>query len=269
MNPASSGLSEAEITALAEAADRDPLSLAVELSQRPWALHDLLSEPQVVASILEVDDLDPVESPFVFFAVMTRAAANNLLASSYVYDWAGPQFRLPVFDVEPLQEFVAAPGRVLFMARLLTSMVSPDVGPLPADNTDPWTLVSWLSAVDQPERGALLRRIGDLSLYIAGVHADAIGHGVVSADTAEMVGTALGMTDDEIRSLCDPASAAPGLDALELVGARSYHEARRGADGTPPVVSDIAERMNTARRFLTHLSDRYLSPHTPDLPQAA
>ena len=113
MDPTRSGLSEAELLALATASGRDAADLAAELEKRPWAIHDLLSDPDLVRSVLEPTDLDPCESAFVFFAVMTRAVANDLLDRSFVHDWVGPSFRLPVFDVEPLQEFVAAPHRVL------------------------------------------------------------------------------------------------------------------------------------------------------------
>ena len=99
--------------------------------------------------------------------------------------------------------------------------------------------------------------------------ADAIGSGVLSSDKAEKVGNALGMTSEEILGLSDPGSTTPGLDALEKVGARSYQEARRGTSSTPPVVSDIAERIHSARRFLTHLADSYLTPIDPNLPFAA
>lgn len=265
----STQLTETEMTALAAACDRDPDDLATALARRPWALHDLLSEPELIGSVLEVDDLAPVPSPFVFFAVMTRLAADHLLTATYVNDWIGPRTRLPVFDVEPVQEFVAAPGRVLFMARLLTSMVQPVGLPIPGPAGDPWDLVEWISSVSQEDRVVLLRRVGDVSLYMAGVHADAIGHGLVSPDKAERVGHALHMSEDEIHELCDPASTTPGLDALERVSARSYQECRRSNAPTPPVVSDIAERMHSARRFLTHLADEFLSPHTPDVPFAA
>ena len=269
MDPTPSGLSESELTSLAAATGRDAECLAAELEKRPWAIHDLLSDPALVKSVLTPDDLDPCESAFVFFAVMTRAVANDLLDRSFVHDWAGPSFRLPVFDVEPLQEFVAAPHRVLFIARLLTSMVRPVDDPIPSECADPLTLVGWLTSVEGDSRNALLRRIGDLSLYIAGVHADAIGHVIVTPHAADHIGQALGLDPDETRALCDPASPAPGLDALEIVGARSYQEARRGGQATPPIVSDVAERMRAARRFLTHLSDQFLAPPAPDLPSAA
>ncbi|MDW3220537.1 MAG: hypothetical protein R8F63_18160 [Acidimicrobiales bacterium] len=258
------GLTETEITSLAAACDRDADDLAAELARRPWAIHDLLTDPELVASVLEAETLADAPAPFVLFAVMARVAADDLLASTYVNDWIGPRSRLPVFDVEPVQEFVAAPGRVLFIARLLASMVDPAAAPVPEGGCDPWDLVDWLAAVSEHERVLVLRRVGDLSLYIAGVHADAIGNGVLSQDKAEKVGIALGMNSDEILELCDPGSSTPGLDALELVGARSYQQARRDTAAVPPVVSDIAERIHAARRFLTHLADEFLSPIGPD-----
>lgn len=148
-------------------------------------------------------------------------------------------------------------------------MVRPADEPVPTECADPWTSVGWLGSVEGESRGTLLRRIGDLSLYISGVHADAVGHLLLAPQVVDRVSVALGMQPEETRALCDPASASPGLDALELVGARSYQEARRGSAVMPPIVSDVAERMNAARRFLTHLSDQFLAPKAPDLPSAA
>jgi hypothetical protein len=263
------GLTDTEMTCLADACGHDVDELGAELARRPWSIHDLLSEPELVESVLESESITDAPAPFVLFAVLTRLAADDLLTSSYVNDWAGPRSRLPVFDIEPVQEFVAAPGRGLFGARLLASMVDPASAHVPSYGCDPWDLVEWLGAVSDNERALVLRRVGDLSLYIAGVHADAIGNGVLSHDKAESVGTALGMTSDEILELSDAGSPTPGLDALELVGARSYQVARRDTATVPPVVSDIAERIHAARRFLNHLADGYLCPIEPDWPFAA
>lgn len=262
-------LTASETRSLAAACKREADDLAEELTRRPWAIHDVLTDPMLVERVLTADSLDDVPAPFVFFAVLTRLAADDLLTSSYVNDWIGPRSRLPVFDIEPVQEFVAAPGRVLFMARLLASMVDPSSTPVPAGGCDPWDLVDWLAAVSEHERVLVLRRVGDLSLYIAGVHADAIGSGVLSHDKAARVGVALGMSDAEILELCDAGSSTPGLDALERVGARSYQEARRDTTVIPPVVSDIAARIHSARRFLTHLADEFLDPGGPTVGFAA
>ena len=263
------GLSDHELSSLAAASGVDRDELAADLRRRPWSIHDLLSDPDLVRSVREPVSLTDATSPFVFFAVLTRLAADDLLSSSYVNDWVGPRSRLPVFDVEPVQEFVAAPGRVLFVARLLTSMVGWGSDPLPVSTTDPWEVVTWLVAVDSDDRVVLLRRFGDLALFMAGVHADALGPAPLSASRAEQVGRSLGMTGGEVLSLADPASPSPGLDTLERLGARSYHEARRTSPEITPVVSDVAELMTAARRFLTHLHDEYLATTRPTSPIAA
>ncbi len=254
------GLSDEELSSLAVASGRSVEDLGSELARRPWAVHDILSDPDTVCAVLEPDSLADTASPFLFFAVLTRLAADDLLASTYVNDWVGPRSRLPVFDVEPLQEFVYAPGRVLFVARLLASMVEPISLPLPIAATDPWELIDWLDSVDEPERVILLRRLGDLSLFLAGVHADSLGDDVLDPIRAEKVGRSLGMTTGEILAMIDPDSTSPGLDTLECLGACWYQESRRMASTIPPIVGDIAERIHTARRFLTHLTDRHLSP---------
>ncbi|MFQ5556126.1 MAG: hypothetical protein ACE5GB_01220 [Acidimicrobiales bacterium] len=263
MAPDRTGLTEAELTSLARVAGHDRDELAGELRRRPWAIHDLLADPVVVDTIRDPRLVTDEVSPFLLFAVLTRLAADDLLAGTYVNDWVGPRNRLPVFDVEPLREFVTAPGRVLFVARLLASFVEPAPVIAPVSGTNPWELLDWLDAVEPVDRVALLRRLGDLSLFLAGVHADAHGTHVLDPVRAEKVGRSIGMTADEILALIDPDSCSPGLDTLEHLGARWYQEARRDTQSVPPIVGDIAERIHSARRFLTHLADRYLSPFEP------
>ena len=95
-----------------------------------------------------------------------------------------PRSRLPVFDVESLHEFVDGPARLLYLARLLDSFVAPDPVVLPVDSDDPWEAVDWLDAVDPCDRTVLLRRLGDMALFLAGVHADANGSGALDEDLA-------------------------------------------------------------------------------------
>ena len=254
------GLTATELKSLASLAERDPDALHRELTLRPWALHDLLSEPDLVNAVLEPQSIADSPSAFALFAVLVRKAADELLQGSHVNDWMGPGSRLPVFDVEPLREFVGAPGRVLFVARLLTSMVSPSAGVVPIHSSDPWELIEWLAVLEDDARVPLMRRLGDLSLFLAGVHADAHGSEVLTPRQAAKVGKQLGMSAAEVLKLADPHSVSPGLDALEQLGARWYNETRRAEPSTPPIVADVATRITAARRFLTHLADTYLSP---------
>ena len=254
------GLSDDELTSLARVSGRDPVTLADDLAARPWSIHDLLAEPRTVEAVLHPDSVFDATSPFILFAVLTRLAADELHGSTYVNDWVGPRSRLPVFDVEPLQEFVDAPARVLFVARLLASMVAPTAACLPVQTADPWELLDWFDAVDGDSRVALLRRLGDAALFLAGVHADALGTKTVSIQQADKVARSLGIAVDDVLAFLDPESLSPGIDAFETLGARWYQAARHCEPSVPPIVADVAERIRPARRFLTHLADRYLTP---------
>jgi hypothetical protein len=254
------GLSDDELTSLARVSGRDPVALADELAARPWAIHDVLAEPRTVEAVLHPDSPFDTTSPFVLFAVMTRLAADELHDSTYVNDWVGPRSRLPVFDVEPLQEFVDAPARVLFVARLLASMVVPTTECLPIHTADPWELLDWIDAVDGDSRVALLRRLGDAALFLAGVHADALGNATISVEQVDKVARSLDVAADDVLELIDDGSVSPGIEALETLGACWYQAARQSAPSVPPIVADVAERIRPARRFLTHLADSYLTP---------
>ena len=115
------GLSGRDLRTLAAIKAEDPEKLAEELKQRPWLIHDLLADEEIFEGVMG-RHAHPANlvSPFLLFAVMVHAAASELRDASFVNDWMGPQSRLPVFDVEPLREFVEAPGRMFFLATLLS-----------------------------------------------------------------------------------------------------------------------------------------------------
>ncbi len=255
-------LTDSELATLADICGRDADELRAELHRRPWLLQELLRAPEAVEAVRD-EGLTVVSSPFLLFAVLTRLAADELLDVSWVNEWTGPRSRLPVLDVEPLQEFVDDPARVLFVARLLASFVAPASAPLPLHATDPWELIDWLHAVVPDDRVTLLRRLGDLALFLAGVHPDATGDHPLTPRQAAQAGRSLDLSADDILALVDPDSLSPGLDALEALGARWYRAARDEARDLPVVVVDVAARIRAARRFLNHLTDRYLHPYGP------
>lgn len=255
------GLTVVELTVLAGVVGRDVDELGAELQRRPWILHELLGAPETVEAVYETKSLTgPATCPFLVFAVLARLAADELHDASFVNDWVGPKCRLPVFDVDSLHEFAAAPARLVYVARLLSSFVGPTRVDLPLESGDPWEIVDWLDAVDPDDRTMLLRRLGDLALFCAGVQADANGAGPLDVELAERLGRSLGLHADELLELVDPASPTPGIDAFEILGARWYEEARRDDAAVPPIVGDVARRFRPARRFLNHLTDRYLYP---------
>jgi hypothetical protein len=255
-----SGLTERDLGVLARVVGVDADELRTRLRKRPWLVHELLSDPEVIDTVAgQRADLAELVSPFLLFAVLAHQAADELLEATYVNDWTGPRMRLPVFDVEPLQEFTEDPARILFVAHLLSSFAAPPSLRLPVDALDLEGLVDWLVVALPDDRPALLRHLGDLALFLAGVLPDATGPQVLSASVAERLGRSVGMTADEILALIDPGSASPGLDTLESLGPRWYRAATsQPASGVPAVVADVATRFRPARRFLNHLADQHL-----------
>lgn len=252
------GLSERDLRTLAAITVSDADQLAEELRLRPWAIHDLLSDPDVVDGVMG-RHAHPANlvSPFLLFAVMVHSAASELRTATYVNDWTGPQSRLPVFDVEPLQEFIEDPCRVFFLVRLLESFAVPTPAPVPADPFDLGQLALWVDDALPCQRATVLCRLGDLSLFMTGILPDATGPQPLAPSEAERLGSTVDLAPEEVLDLIDPGSVSPGIDALESLGSRWYESALDAGAG-PLVVGDVASRFRAARRVLNHVSDTFL-----------
>jgi len=252
------GLTERDLGTLAAIVGAERDEMAAELRRRPWWIHDLLARPDVFEKILDrhAHPADVV-SPFLLFSVLMHKTAEDLREATYVNEWIGPRSRMPLFDVAPLQEFVEDPGRTSFLAALLSSFAVPEFPPVPAGPFDLHGLALWLDQALPNDRVILLRRLGDLSLFLTGVFPDHTGTRPLRPVDAERLGRTVGMTADEMLALCDRSLLSPGLDALESLGSRWYGAAVLGGS-TPPVVGDVATRFRSARRVLNHLADHYL-----------
>jgi hypothetical protein len=252
----------ATLAGISGCSSADELRANVRL--RPWALHELLEDEDVFDAVMARHDHPAnVVSPSLLFGVLAHRVARELRTSTFVHDWAGPRSRLPVFDVEPLHEFVADPGRLSFLIRLLASFVVPEPPPVPANPMDMIDLAGWVEAALPEDRVTLLRRLGDLALFLAGVFPDRVGSAPLMPVDAQRLGKTLDMTSDDVLALCSITSLAPGLDAFDTLGAAWYSAAREAAPTQPAVVSDIASRFSSARRVLNVLSDRYLNHIEP------
>lgn len=257
-------LTEGDLEVLASALNSSRDALAAQLRTRPWTINDLVRAPQVVELALGADDgrIRRI-SPALYFIVVAFQAADALAETDHVADWVTPNIRLPVFDVEPLREFSDNENRLAFLAALLAGFATPTPPPVPAKAFDLVDLARWLDAVEEPTtRKQLLRRLGDLALFLAGVFPDASGAGSMSPGEAERLGHSAGLDEDQIWSLVDPEDPDVALSSLETLGAAWYVAA---ADVAPQptasrILVDIATRMRPARRFLNHLADTYLDP---------
>ncbi|MEO7370518.1 MAG: hypothetical protein ABI949_11790 [Ilumatobacteraceae bacterium] len=258
-------LQDGDLAVLARALDVDSKTLSDELDRRPWYANDVLRRPEVVDTVLHGTGVDQFTvSPLLFFAVLIHQAAHELSSKDWVGEWMGPGCRLPVFDVEPLVEFAEAPARLQFTAQLLAGFAVPDAVPVPADRLDLDDLVDWLGAVEPTDHIVLLRQLGDLALFRAGVFPDSIGAKALSSAQAEHLGRSVHMTDDELNHLVDHGSATPGLDALETLSSAWYRAAAESSPGAPVLLHDVACRIRAARRFLNYAADRYLHRVQPN-----
>lgn len=252
-------LSNRDIETLAAVVDVTAEALSADLRRRPWAIHDLLEQPSVLTAVLDRHSHPArLVSPYLLFSVLTHAAAAELREATYMADWAGARVRLPVFDIEPIHEFLEDAGRLLFLGALLASYVAPRPGPVPADPLDLPGLALWLEQVGDADRVVLLRQLGDLALFQAGIFPDSAGPEPLAPATARRLGSSAALDPIEIESLCDPATLGAGIEALEVLGSRWYAAAAREDERTPAIVVDISHRFRSARRVLNHLSDRWL-----------
>lgn len=255
--------SSTDMDLLAEVVGCDLAELRADLRCRPWAIHDLLGNPRLLDRLLDPDSPPgEVVSPMFLFSVITHRVAAELREASYVNDWQGPLQRLPVFDVDPLREFVEDTGRVFFLAGLLTSFALPERPPVPVSGPlDLTGMAIWVDQLMPVDRVKVLKRLGDLALFLTGVFPDRTGGDRLSPQVAERLGRTVDMTSDEILSLCSVADSPSGLGALESLGTRWYETALAEAGHSkeiPSVVGDVATRFSAARRVLNHLADRYL-----------
>ncbi len=219
-------------------------------------------------------------SPFLVFAVCVERAAAELTTATYVAEWLGPGRRAPVFDVDQLLEFLAFRRRRLFLTELLASYTHVRSGSVVQltrrglrrhrfSELDPVRLASLLEVVSDAERPGVLRRLGDLALFLTGVFPDAVSRrgfgpveesrlrraGRLAADAGQRAGTA----PTWAREATEPV----GL--LSQLGPRWYRAAfdliPRPVPADLVVVGELAERFSQARRVLSFITERFLFPH--------
>jgi hypothetical protein len=221
-------------------------------------------------------------SPFLAFAVAVEQAGHQLSSASYVLEWVGVGRRTPVFDVPRLREFMLSPWRRFFLAELLASYTRVASGSVVVatrrgwrrqrfSELDPVHLAGLLDVVPDAERPGVLRRLGDLALFLTGVFPDYVArHGFGPVDKGRLVRSS--RVGAGPRRRARPADWGPVTDEpedavalLAQLGRRWYQAAARLLPAPVPanvaVISEMPERFNDARRILGVISERFLFPH--------
>src|SRR5215472_5602412 len=236
-------------------------------------------------------------SPFLAFGVAVHRAVADLAAMDYLPERSGLRQRVPVFDTPELRDFLGSAARRLFLAELLASFtrvasgryrVPSRWGGRPGgafggydsdaravsgagggagrggrsrtrrfSELDPVKLAGLIEVMPEESRPGIYRRLGDVSLFLAGVFPDySATHAFGPIDVARLLRAARVPVGER-----GELAAAPALDLLEYLGARWYRAALAAAPvrtARLDVVGEVAERFRQARRVLNHLADRYL-----------
>jgi hypothetical protein len=216
-------------------------------------------------------------SPFLAFALAVQRARTELETAPYVSEWLGLRQRAPVFDVAHLREFMADPWRRLFLAQLLASYTHVASGSVwvPTrrgvrrqrfSELDPVRLAGLLDVVSDIERPGILRRLGDVALFLTGVFPDYVarrGFGPVEEGRLLRAGGVRRGATESAGSLGLGDPGAVGL--LDQLGRRWYQGAFTLAPRPLPsalrVLGELPQRFGQARRILNFVTERFLFAH--------
>jgi hypothetical protein len=250
-----------------------PGGLTEGLARDPAMIEALLADPRVFEAVFGqagVSAGEPVlVSPFLAFAVAVHRTVLDLAAMDYLPERSGLRQRVPVFDTPELRDFLGSASRRLFLAELLASFTRVASGRYTIrsggrsrtrrfSELDPVRLAGLLDSAPPESRPGLCRRLGDVSLFLAGVFPDyTIARAFGPFDVARLLRSARVPADDR-----DALATVPALELLEYLGARWYRAALASAQVRTAglaIVGDVAARFRQARRVLNHVSDRYLA----------
>jgi hypothetical protein len=273
-------LTEADLSILGAAVDAPVADDAsAYLRSHPELVEEALGSPTAFERVLGApvgDELLVHASPFLVFAVAIHRAVDELGQTRFVEERIGPRMRVPVFDAGQLREFGIDPARRYFMVEHLASYTRVMSGPVWVRRGRHWRrqrfseldaarLAATLDAVPESDRPGIYRRLGDLALFLTGVFPDHSAARSVHPVELERLLRSLPLvgepapTLDDVERLAGERGAA-GL--LEWLGPRWYRAAaeRTPVTGLSRLLGEFATRFDQARRFLNHLTDRYLFP---------
>ena len=231
-------LSDKDLALLAAAAGEHGLPPAV-LRREPRRIDELLARHEAFAALFGGRTADPlvVVSPFLTFAVLLAHTPSLLSGLAFVPEPVGGRRRVPVFEVEPLRDFVADPLRRLFIADLLASYTHVASGPIWVrtrrgwrhrrfSELDPMQFGELILMTPPGQRLVLYRRLGDLALFLTGVFPDHVEGRSFPPVGVERLSRAVAEGEIAVsRRRETMALDLRTMDLLERLGGRSYRVA--------------------------------------------
>ncbi len=245
--------------------------MRAKLRDRPEAADELLSTDHLFDAVFGPQEtksgFDVGVTPFLVFGVLVNKVARDLAETSFVPEWVGTGQRLPVFDVDTLRDFIEDGLRRYFVIEFLASFTKIASGAVWVrtrrgyrrrrySELDPVALSEMVDALPPHQRAAGYRRLGDVSLFLAGVFPDHTTRNRLGELARARLARSAGVGED------DALAGEDEVRFFEVVGPGWYGRAVDSAETSvgvgPEYLRDVAEHFTDARRFLNFLSDRYL-----------
>ena len=262
-------------------AGRTPPADAAEahatLRREPGLLHAALASEEAALQLLRAETGDPDRepivraSPFLTFAVAVERVAEDLRDATHVHEWVGPRQRLPLLGADDLREVLADRPRRAFLAALLASFTRVASGTVWSRTSrgwrrqrfselDPVRLAGMLDVLPESRHPAVHRRLGDLSLFLAGVFPDHTAGRAFRPIDLQRLGRAAAVPGRPAEALEEALETRGGVGLLDHLGERWYRLAARApeAAASARMLEGVAERFVNARRALNLLADRHL-----------
>jgi hypothetical protein len=247
-------------------------------------LDELLASSRLFERVFtQSDAADPLlaASPFLVFAVAVHRATADLDSASYVSEWLGLGRRAPVFDVAHLRDFMASPWHRLFLIELLASYTHVASGSVLVQTRrgfrrqrfselDPVRLAALLDVVSAAERPGVLRRLGDVALFLTGVFPDHVARrGFGPIDEGRLIRSSGRAASREITPSLEGQNMVVGdrgaVGLLEQLGRRWYRAAfvslPHPIAENVAVIGELPEHFDEARRMLGYVTEHFLFSH--------
>ncbi|MFZ0218118.1 MAG: hypothetical protein WAM30_19460 [Candidatus Dormiibacterota bacterium] len=265
-------LTSRDLELLAEHTGRTPAELAFDED----AIEAALATAEVWDALFgsEPEEAIVLASPFCVFAILLERLRHDLQGASFVTERVTVRQRVPVFDVAGPREWLDARHRRLFLADLLASYTRVAGGSIwfrtargwrrrRYSDLDPLRLAELVELVPPAQRAAVLRRLGDLCLFLSGVFADHVNVHPFEPRHLQRLARLVG--DGEGRGALPEAmpselvlAGGGGLWEMDWLGQRAYRLAARQDATDRPLLEEIASSFGRARRVLDALARDHL-----------
>jgi len=249
---------------------------SVELQIDDAAVEQALADPAVYEVLFgdRAREALVVGSPFLCFAVLLERLRQDLAGTSFLSERVGLRQRVPVFDVAGPREWLDARHRRLFLADLLASYTRVAVETIwfrtgrgwrrrRFSDLNPLNLAELVELVPPDQRPAVLRRLGDLCLFLSGVFGDHVNQHPLEprylARLARLLGGAEhgGQFPEAMPSELVLAGGG-GVWEMDWVGQRAYRLAAPQSGPDRSLLVEFADGFSRARRVLDALSREHL-----------